>query len=305
MTISPIGATVLILAAGIMTGFGVLTGILTIVLLVRRQEIKTLWTRFFAWFVIIPPLLIPLVLGRHAFQAVMLMLSLFCFNEYARATGLWKDRPLMIAASIAITVIFIPIFLFDYGFYQAFPVFAASFIIVLPIIRGRFTHMIQQTCLGILGIIYFGWFLSHVAYIRNLPHGIEYIFILIVLVESNDAFAYVWGKILGKHKLIPLISPNKTIEGALGALISVIVLALFLRLLVPYVEVPIMLLLAALVSVLGMLGDLVISFIKRDLSIKDTGSFIPGHGGLLDRFDSLILVAPAFFHFLRFFYYGT
>jgi phosphatidate cytidylyltransferase len=128
--------------------------------------------------------------------------------------------------------------------------------------------------------------------------------VLIVLfaVELNDVFAFVCGKLLGKRKLARHTSPNKTLEGAVGALVlTTTFVALVSRPLfvgTPMDSTVAVIGLGAIIAVGGQFGDLMLSSIKRDLGIKDTGATLPGHGGLLDRFDSLILVAPAVFHYV-------
>ncbi|HOY10509.1 MAG TPA: phosphatidate cytidylyltransferase, partial [Candidatus Omnitrophota bacterium] len=212
------------------------------------------------------------------------------------------DKALMWICYIGIACIYGPIFGFEYGIFQAMPIYVIAFILTIPMHRDEYEHMIQKICLAVLGVVYFGWFFSHLAYLRNLSYGMLATFLLILLVESNDACAYLWGMVFGKHKLIPRLSPNKTVEGMFGATISVVGLAFAFRFLIPFVSAAHLVVLAFAVSVFGMCGDLTISFIKRDLKIKDMGNLIPGHGGLLDRFDSIIFTAPIFFHFLRYLY---
>jgi phosphatidate cytidylyltransferase len=285
-----------------MLGFLALVVCWSLVLMWRGREVRTLWVRYLAWFAIIPPILIPLVVDRRLFLGVVLLLALLCFREYSRAVGLWRDPALCRVCYLGIAAIYLPIFDVWYGLYQAFPIYVVSLILIFPVMRDEYDHMIQKVCLAILGTVYFGWFLSHVAYLRNAPPGVEAIFVLLVLVESNDAFGYLWGTLLGRRPLAPRLSPKKTVEGALLAIVSVIVVGQLLGFLLPFVGRWHLAFLSFLVAVLGLCGDLVISFIKRDLKLKDMGSVIPGHGGLLDRFDSLVLAAPAYFHFLRYFY---
>jgi phosphatidate cytidylyltransferase len=118
-------------------------------------------------------------------------------------------------------------------------------------------------------------------------------------VEINDIAAFTCGKIFGKHKLRENISPNKTVEGALGAILVSLAIPFLLSFSFPHFAVWHLALIGLVVGVGGQLGDLVISYIKRDIGIKDMGVVIKGHGGILDRVDSMIFVAPIFFHIIR------
>lgn len=293
---------VIMLTAGILLFFGLLVVIWSLAAKAKGKDAKAIWIKYLAWFLIAPPLVIPLVYSRSGFQLVVLFLSILCFREYSRVVGLWKDKKLMAVCYLGIACIYWPIFFHEYGIFQAMPIYVIAFILTIPVQKDIYEHMIQKTCLAVLGVVYFGWFLSHLAYLRNSTQAVGYIFFLLVLVESNDAFAYLWGSLLGKHKLAPNLSPNKTKEGALGAMVSVIVMAFLLRPFLPGITTGHLILLTFSMSLFGMCGDLTISFIKRDLKIKDMGSIIPGHGGLLDRFDSIIFTVPIFFHFMRYFY---
>jgi len=136
---------------------------------------------------------------------------------------------------------------------------------------------------GGLAVLYFGWCFAHLAYLIHLQHGIGHVIFVLVLTELNDIAAFCIGKAIGKHPLSPRISPNKTIEGSLGALLAVLGFAGLFRFAVPEFSTPHVLLAAALISLTGTFGDLTISCIKRDLGIKDMGRLIPGQGGVLDR----------------------
>lgn len=294
---------VLWLTGWIMAAFGLIVLVGALAARSKGLSVRSMVTKYLAWFVLIPPLLLPLVYSRALFQVVVFLLSVQCIREFARATGLWRDRGVMWLCYVLTAAIYVPIFVGWYGGFQIGPLPAVGLLLLVPITRGRYEHMLQKVCLSVLAVLYFGWFLSHLAYLRNFEHGMAYSYFLVVLVVCNDALGYLWGKWLGRHKLIPRISPNKTVEGAVFSGASVLVIGCLLRpLLLPAVGVMSVVLLAMLISVLGVCGDLVVSFIKRDLSIKDMGSAIPGHGGFLDRCDSMILTAPVFFHTVRWFY---
>ena len=133
--------------------------------------------------------------------------------------------------------------------------------------------------------------------------GAGLVLFLVFLTQFNDVSQYIWGKMLGKRKIIPKVSPNKTWEGFLGGVGTTTVCALLLSSFLT----PLSLLLAVgaglIIGVGGFIGDVTISAIKRDIGIKDSGSLLPGHGGILDRIDSLTYTAPLFFHYVYYFCY--
>ncbi len=296
-----IGEQILYLTVCIMGGFGLTTVVACVVARVRGASARPLAVKYLVWFAMIPPILLPLVYSRMLFQAVVLLLSLQCVREFNRVTGLWQDRPVAWLCYGLVVGMYVPVFGGWYGLHQAGPMLAVGVLLLVPIARGRYRHMLQTVCLSILAVLYFGWFLSHLAYLRDLAHGVACAFYLLVLVACNDAFGYLWGTWLGRHKLIPRISPSKTIEGAVLASASVVLMGYLLGRALPGIDPVAAALLAVPVAVLGTCGDLVVSFIKRDVRVKDMGRAIPGHGGILDRCDSLILTAPAFFHVVRYF----
>jgi len=149
---------IIAVVGGMLGAFGAVVGIASVIFKARGKPIAPLWTRYAAWFVIIPVILIPLLLSRAAFQAVIVLLSLLCFREYSHATGLWKDRKITLACYAAIAIIAYPVFDNWYGLYQAMPIYAIAFILLVPILRGAYEHMVQKTCLAVLGVAYFGWF---------------------------------------------------------------------------------------------------------------------------------------------------
>jgi phosphatidate cytidylyltransferase len=149
-----------------------------------------------------------------------------------------------------------------------------------------------------VGIVYVCLFLSYLVLLRRLPDGKDWIFLTLLLVWSADIGAYIAGKMLGAHKLCPLISPKKTIEGALGGMAAAVATAYFARLCF-FKELPLAhcVILALGIAVIGQVGDLCESTFKRMGDIKDSGNLLPGHGGMLDRIDSLLFAAPFVYYY--------
>jgi phosphatidate cytidylyltransferase len=152
--------------------------------------------------------------------------------------------------------------------------------------------------------------LSHMAYLLVLPAqtnpaggAMGLLIYLVFLTEINDVAQYIWGKSFGRRKIVPKVSPNKTVAGFLGGVVTTSVLAVVLA---PWLT-PLTTLESIgagfLVGIAGFVGDVTLSALKRDLGVKDSGSLLPGHGGLLDRLDSLTYTAPLFFHYAYFLHY--
>jgi phosphatidate cytidylyltransferase len=303
----PIINQCLIVLLSLLALFAVFIVLYSIFLLARgkKQEALSLWVKYLVWFAIIPVLLFPLLIGRNYFISLILILSLLCYREFTRAVGLWKDAWFCWVGYISIVLIHVGVYIDWFGLYNAVPIYCMLVTLAIPIFRGEFENMIQKTCLTVLGILYFGWFFSHIGFLTNMQNGFGHIFFLFVLVELNDAMAFLSGKLFGKHKMTPKISPNKTWEGAAGAMLATIGFAFIFRFAIPQYADWQVLAIGLLLSIGGTFGDLVISFIKRDLQLKDMGQLIPGHGGLLDRFDSIVFAAPIFFHFTRYFFWTS
>ncbi|GAK54367.1 phosphatidate cytidylyltransferase [Candidatus Moduliflexus flocculans] len=152
------------------------------------------------------------------------------------------------------------------------------------------------------GIMYVSWFFMHLTLLRGLPYGKQYVFYLLILIWVGDSGAYYAGKSLGKHPLSPIISPKKTIEGAIGGtaatlLASVIAKYTFL----PHISLLHALTLGLLLAIVAQIGDLCESLLKRSVNVKDSGTLLPGHGGILDRVDGLIFAAPVLYYYAQVF----
>ena len=154
----------------------------------------------------------------------------------------------------------------------------------------------------IVGALYVGWMLSYWLNLRGLEDGRDWVYLAMLTTFANDTGAYFIGRARGKHKLAPAISPTKTWEGAIGGLVSAmlaaIVVAAILSLISPFaLEYWQIILLGFLVSLFAHLGDLSESLLKRNMAVKESGTLLPGHGGILDRFDSLIFVGAVVYYY--------
>ena len=145
-----------------------------------------------------------------------------------------------------------------------------------------------------LGVLYIPFLLTHLALLREVAYGVQWIFLLLIIVMTGDTAAYYTGRTFGKRKLYPMVSPNKTIEGSLGGLVGSLAGVFIARAtFFPQLSVADAIALPLLLGVLGQLGDLFESMLKRSFGVKDSGTIVPGHGGILDRLDSILFAAPA------------
>jgi len=269
------------------------------------KQYEELWKRYKSWLILGPMMTVPVLLGAFWTILAVGILSILCYREYARATGLFRERITSLLVAAGILAVTFSVLDHWYGLFTSlFPLWA-GFIAAAAIFEDRPKGYIQRVALAVLAFSLFGVCLGHLGYFANDRDFRPILFWLVLCVEMNDIFAYISGKMFGHLKLAPHTSPNKTIGGALGALILTTTMAAAIGHFVfrnSTVDHPARLIMLGLViSICGQLGDLLISSIKRDLEIKDMGVLFPGHRGWLDRFDSLILAAPAIFHLVGYF----
>lgn len=267
--------------------------------------------RITSWWWIIGLLFSFLTLGTNAAIVFFAFLSFLALKEFLSIVPIRQtDRNAVFWVYLSIPFQYYWIAIGWYGMFIIFiPVYIFLLIPVRMVLKGETDGFIKAA-----GIIHWAammtvFSISHIAYLLVLPEknplagGIGLVLFLLFMTQFNDISQYIWGKLFGQHKIIPQVSPNKTWEGFLGGVISITLIS---ALVAPYLtplNVYEGLLAGLIISVSGFFGDVVISSVKRDLRIKDSGHLIPGHGGILDRMDSLIYTAPLFFHYLYYLHY--
>ncbi len=259
---------------------------------------------YLTWLVLIPMFMLPLWLGPAAWAIAIALISIYGFKEFARGTGLYEQRPYCVLLYLVILGLAFSTIKRDYGLFMALPIWGVAFLTTIPIFQNRYEGAIQNIALSVIGLVYFGWFAGHLGYLAQSDYGYGYVLFVLIATQLNDAMAFLWGKLFGKTTWT-VLSPKKTIEGSLLALVSSIAIA-FINwpIAFPHFQWWLVLLIGLVVGAGGQVGDLVMSTFKRDLGIKDFGTLLPGHGGILDRIDSLLWVAPLFLHIARFFHGG-
>jgi phosphatidate cytidylyltransferase len=295
----------------VLVGLLVVAGLLLAIFrYVFRKNITHAWNAYRGWLIIIPLVFTALFFGRVTTIVFFTLLAIGGFTEFARATGLYRDwwmTGVVLLGIISVGVVSI----FDdpethihgwYGMLMALPVYVVSAILMIPILRDRAKGQLQPIALAILGFIYIGWMFGHLAFLANARNAYGYLLYLLFAVPLCDVSAFTFGRLLGRRKFRPNISPNKTWAGAIGAFLVSMVFPWLVRFSFPKFTPRDLILAGVIVGIGSQLGDLSISVIKRDIGIKDMGALLEGHGGILDRVDSLIYVAPLFFHMTRYFH---
>ena len=229
----------------------------------RGKPAKSMWTQYAAWFLMAAAVSVPMALGRLWLQIMFLLLSLYAFEEFARAVGLWKERGQMWLARLGILLVYVPVVAGWYGLFMAMAAYVIILVFAFPIMLDRYEGMVQRTCLTILGVIYCGWFLGHVAFLANIESGRALVLAFLLVLAVNDAGSYFIGNLVGRHRLAPNLSPQKTVAGALGGVAITIGMMFVVRFALCDISVANTIILGLLLGIGGTFGDLAMSVIKR------------------------------------------
>ncbi len=238
--------------------------------------------------------------------AVVLLLNILALYEVFSVAYMLLDSVLLIISVTAVTTISVTPFP-SYGTllpYILIPALLVFWRIMRRIEKCKIDSSIKIFCITVLIALLF----KSLPAVRNMEYGFLYLVFAILSGCITDIFAYLVGRKWGKHKLCPVISPKKTLEGSIGGILATVVSLLLLGFILEHaipiqVEYPMLTAYAVISSIIGQFGDLSMSAVKRCLGVKDFGNLLPGHGGILDRFDSLLFIAPFTLLFCR--YFGT
>jgi phosphatidate cytidylyltransferase len=226
--------------------------------------------------------------------AIWGLLAVFEFYKLVGGTGVLP----LTYFGLAWTLLFILSPYFKYDFTVSLVLTSA---VVLSLIWLLFRRQKEGAFVGwvwtIAGILYLGWLLSYFVALRGLDDGRNWVFLALAANFTSDTAAFFTGRALGQHKLAPSISPGKTWEGAVAGVLGAIVVSLLFTLLLPF-SYGQAIILGLLVSVFGQLGDLVESLFKRNMGVKDSGRLLPGHGGALDRIDSVVFAGVVVYYYV-------
>lgn len=272
--------------------------------------IENLVARVNSWWVMAALLAIAMLFGRAGAIILFGFLSFAAMREFLTLTSKSRADHYSLAAAFFVVLPFqyYLIWIDWYGLYSVFiPVYAFLFLPIISALRGEtenFLTRVSETQWGLMICVFAA---SHVPALLTLRipgyegKSILLIAFLVVVVQGSDVLQYVFGKLFGRHKIAPVLSPSKTWEGFIGGVLSASLLGALLFWMTPF-TVWQAFLVSLLIAVMGFFGGLVMSAIKRDKGVKDWGHLIAGHGGIIDRLDSVVFSAPIYFHVLRYFW---
>jgi phosphatidate cytidylyltransferase len=296
--------------------FGLLVLSTVIIFVLRRlrpeKDHSELVQRIRSWWVMAGVFTLAMAVSRTVSLVFFGFISFLALKEYFSLIPTRRaDRRVLLWAYLAIPVQYYWIGMEWYGMFIIFiPVYLFLLMPLRMMLIGETTGFLRAIGTLHWGLMVTVFNMSHLAFLLVLPRegnpaggGPALVLYLVILTQLNDISQFVWGKLFGSRPVVPTVSPKKTVEGLLGGLATTLALAYFLAPLLTPLSALHSLLAGLIIGLGGFIGDVTISALKRDLGVKDSGSLLPGHGGILDRVDSMTYTAPLFFHFIRYLYF--
>ncbi len=277
-----------------------------------QKDYTELVLRVKSWWWMVVIFCVAISVSRNTAIVFFAILSFLALKEYLSLIPTRRaDRRVLFWAYLTIPVQYLWVGMSWYGMFIIFiPVYAFLLLPIRMVVIGETKAFLQAVGTLHWGLMTTVFSISHVAFLLALPEannpvggGAGLVLFLVLLTQLNDVAQYIWGKKFGKHKITPKVSPNKTVEGFLGGVATTMLLALVAAPWLTPLNIVESILAGLIISVAGFIGDVTISALKRDIGVKDSSNLIPGHGGILDRIDSLTYTAPLFFHFVYYFHY--
>lgn len=276
----------------------------------RSATLENLNRRVIAWWWMAGIFSLSLALGKNGLFALYLILSFFALREYITLSPMPRadHRTLTWVFFVILPLHYLFAWVPWYGMFTIFiPVYAFIFIPVRSVLAGDVDHFLERTARIQWGVLTCVYFLSHLPMLLYLPipgyegQNAKLLFFVMLITQLSDVFQYVFGKTLGRRKVAPHVSPGKTWEGLIGGGLTAVALGSSLWWATPF-SPAVAAGMSLVLVIAGFLGGLVMSAVKRSIGAKDWGRGIPGHGGVLDRMDSLLFAAPVFFHLTCYFF---
>jgi phosphatidate cytidylyltransferase len=268
-------------------------------------------SRVRSWWVMVTVFAVAVFIYQPLSAVFLALISYLGLKEYFSMIPTRKiDRVVLLIAYLAVPAQFYFAYRAEFGLFMVFiPVWIFLLLPTVMALNGETSGYIRAVGTVSWGLMMTVFTISHMAFLlfamgpaNPVAGGAGLLFFLVFIAQFNDVAQFTWGKLFGKHKITPTVSPKKTWEGFLGGAFTSIVVAAIIGSYLTPMDIVWSGVAGAIIAVAGFLGDITESAVKRDLGVKDAGQLIPGHGGVLDRIDSLTYAAPVFTHFFRYFF---
>lgn len=277
----------------------------------NTNTIENLNARIYAWWIMLFVLLFAFAFGHIGTTLLFFLISFAALREFM--TLVYQDRhdyhALVVCFYLLLPLQYYFIFTEWYGMFSIFiPIYGFLLLPIVGSLTGKTEHFLGRSAKIQWAAMISIFCLSHVPALMTLnitdwdkTQNIQLLIFLIAIVQLSDVLQYIWGKLVGKRKIMPSLSPSKTVAGTVGGIACATLIAMLLAPITPFstVEAGVI---GFLICLMGFFGGLVMSAIKRDYGVKDWGRMIKGHGGMLDRMDSICFSAPIFFHIVRYYW---
>jgi phosphatidate cytidylyltransferase len=302
------------LTAGVRLVFGGILGVLVLASVVTSWlsrkgpagKYVELAARVKSWWIMVAVFAVAIAIDARLSIVFFALVSFLALKEYFSLIPTRRaDRRVLFWAYLSIPFQYYWVYRGWYGMFIVFvPVWMVMVISARMVLIGETRDFLRAVGTIQWGMVMMVFSISHQAYLLVLRpgSGAALVLYLVVLTQLNDVAQYIWGKTLGRHKVVPTVSPNKTVEGLIGGILTTTGLAVVLAPVLTPLTLNHSIAAGLMIGAGGFLGDITIGAVKRDIGVKDAGTMLPGHGGVLDRVNSLTYTAPLFFHFLRFYY---
>jgi phosphatidate cytidylyltransferase len=271
------------------------------------EQYTELSQRVSSWWVMVAVFAVAIMIDRRLSIGFFGLVSFLALKEYFSLIPTRRaDRRVLFWAYLSIPLQYYWIFRGWYGMFIVFiPVWVMLLVSARMVLIGETKDFLRAVGTIQWGLMLMVFSISHVPYLLVLwpAGGAGLVLYLVMLTQLNDVAQYIWGKSFGRIRVVPTVSPNKTVAGLVGGICTTTVLAALLAPVLTPLDLADSIAAGLLIGAGGFLGDTTIGALKRDIGVKDAGTMIAGHGGVLDRINSLTYTAPLFFHFLRFYYF--
>jgi phosphatidate cytidylyltransferase len=277
---------------------------------VTRATVENINARIRAWWVMALVFMVSVATGAIGSTLLFTLISFLALREFVTIapTGAADHRALFWCFFVVTPLEYLLIWSGWYGLFSILiPIYVSIFVAIRTVLAGESERFLERTAITQWGLVICVYFVSYVPALLMLRipayehQNAKLMFFLVIVVQLSDVLQYVWGKSIGQRRVAPSISPNKTWAGLVGGTLSATLVGAAIWWATPFGpgQAAVM---AFVSTLMGFSGGLIMSAIKRDRGVKDYGSLIAGHGGVLDRIDSLCFAAPVFFHLTRFFF---